>query len=251
MGIYGFVSQEEIDDLPEDPQAAFIQFADHAHRSLQDKKVEIKFRNEADENNWKNICYLYVQTIIGAAEEYKIKELMNLYVPSASKFTMDDFLEFEGKLTRCTSKIVLSNAAHTRSDTVFIKEKNKDRIRSHLHHLKNCVVESALSAGKKAALIQKIVELEQELNKRRLSILKVMYVALGVMALPGGVWQSADAVHKLVTNVLEMVGEAKDVEDETRQLPPVQPPAALAPPTHGEESTIRPSDNDIDDEIPF
>lgn len=48
MGIYGFLSQEKIDDLPEDPQAAFIQFADHAHRSLQDKKVEIKFRDEDD-----------------------------------------------------------------------------------------------------------------------------------------------------------------------------------------------------------
>jgi hypothetical protein len=120
MGIYGVVSQEKIDDLPEDPQAAFIQFADHAHRSLQDKKGEIKFRNEDDSNNWKNICYLYVQTIIGAAEKYEIKELMNLYVPSAPKFTMNDFLEFEGKLARFTSKIVLSNASRMRSDTVFI-----------------------------------------------------------------------------------------------------------------------------------
>jgi hypothetical protein len=117
--------------------------------------------------------------------------------------------------------------------------------------LRNCVVESTLSAGRKAALIQKIIELEQELNKRRLSILKVMYVALGVMALRGGVWQSADVVHRLVTNVLATVGEAKDVEDETRQLLPVQPPATLAPPTHAGESTIRPSHDHIDDEIPF
>jgi hypothetical protein len=147
--------------------------------------------------------------------------------------------------------MALDNSRRSRRDTVFVEEKDKDRIKSYLHYLREYVLESSLSAGKKAALIRKIEELEQELNKRRLSILKVMYVALGVMALPDGVWQSADLVYKVATNVLEVVGQAKDVEDETRQLPPVQPPVALAPPRHVEESEVRPSQNDLDDEIPF
>lgn len=75
-------------------------------------------------------------------------------------------------------------------------------------------------------------------------------LAFVILAVPGSVWASYDVVTKLTNNVLQAVGEAKAVDDENRQLPPVQGPAALLPPRKNPKPRETVSD-DLDDEIPF
>jgi hypothetical protein len=114
---------------------------------------------------------------------------------------------------------------------------------------------SNLNDAKKALLQEKLAEFERELEKRRLSLLAVTKVTIAILALPGSVWASADIVHKLTSNVLQIVGEAKAVDDENRLLAAPEPMKALLPPrtqiaapkSHGFGTPSR----DLDDEIPF
>lgn len=97
---------------------------------------------------------------------------------------------------------------------------------------------------------------EVELEKRCLSMLAVTRVAMEILALPGGVWASAELAPKLITNIMQTVAEAKAAENETWQLPPVAPPEALSAPRAPKPEPQRAEHaggfaDDLDDDVPF
>ena len=110
-----------------------------------------------------------------------------------------------------------------------------------------------MTSAKREALAKKLDAFEAELEKRRLSILAVTRVAMEILALPGGVWASAELAPKLITNIMQTVAEAKAAETETRQLPPAAPPKALSAPRAPEPEPQRRGGfaDDLDDEVPF
>ena len=108
---------------------------------------------------------------------------------------------------------------------------------------------------KREALLKKLDQFEAELEKRRLNILAVARVAFELLAIPGGVWASAEVANRLITNIMQTVAELKSAEQETRQLAPIPPPKALSPP-RAEKAALpsfgRSASTDIiDDDIPF
>jgi hypothetical protein len=112
-----------------------------------------------------------------------------------------------------------------------------------------------MTEPKREALLKKLDQFEAELEKRRLNILAVARVAFELLAIPGGVWASADVAHRLITNVMQIVAEAKSAEQEIQQLAPTAPLKALSPP-RAEGAVPVPSfgrraADIIDDDIPF
>jgi len=71
-----------------------------------------------------------------------------------------------------------------------------------------------------------------------------------VLSAPGTVWASVDITHKLTTNIMQTVAEAKAAEEETKQIPAAAPPKALSPPCET-PSPRPPFDDDLDDDLPF
>ncbi|MCK6449669.1 MAG: hypothetical protein L6R19_02230 [Alphaproteobacteria bacterium] len=149
------------------------------------------------------------------------------------------------------TQLLLDNSIRGKRDSVRIEPKVKDRIRGYLHALRKCVEEADLTDAKRDALLDKLREFEAELEKRRLGLLTATRFVLEILALPGGVWASAEIAQKLATNVLQVVGESKAVEDEMRRLPPVTPPAALSPPRAEVPAENTRSKPGLDDDIPF
>lgn len=132
-----------------------------------------------------------------------------------------------------------------------IPDKVKDRIRSHLSALRDCIDGSAIDARKRKKLLSRIDEVERELDRRRTSIAAAALLTMEVLALPGGVWASADVATKLTTTVLQVIGEAKAKEEEAKQIPDTEA-IALSPPRAPSSADPKPSRVDvIDDDIPF
>jgi hypothetical protein len=123
--------------------------------------------------------------------------------------------------------------------------------------LRECVDNANITDPKREVLLTKLDQFEIELEKKRLNILAVARVAFELLAVPGAVWASADVANKLITNVMQVVAEAKSAEAETRQFAPIAPPKALSPPRDKDDAPPpkrRPalrSTNAIDDDIPF
>jgi hypothetical protein len=87
-----------------------------------------------------------------------------------------------------------------------------------------------MSASKREALLKRLDAFEAELEKRRLNMLAVARLAYLVLSVPGTVWASVDITHKLTTNIMQTVAEAKAAEDETKQVPAAAAPKALSAP---------------------
>lgn len=244
MNVFDFITPDEIEDLPEDPDAAFINFV-----RICQTRMSARIGNLSDEteNGWNEIVDArigFINVVVAAAKRYKISPFSEQSVPTTKEFNYSDYREFSTSLDHHIMQSLIGNSIRGKKESVSLGDKEKGRIRGHLNALKTCLDNSHLSGAKKSALLRKLAEFEAELDKRRLSFLAVTKLAFEILALPGGVWATAELAPKLVTNVLQIVGEAKIVEDEARIVSAYSQPPAI---TSSAGNVI--SEND--DEIPF
>lgn len=250
MNIFDFITHEEIEDLPEDPHLAFTAFVGHASRRLSQRTAELDSVNDQEMyHQLEEARHGFMNVVIAAAKRYKIEPFASMDVPTHKQFDFDAHRNFKSDLDHYMTQLLLDNVIRERGNSVALAPKAKDRIRAHLHGLKTCIDNANLNDAKKAALLKRLADFEAELDKRRLSLLAVTRMTLEVLALPGGVWATGEVVHKLTTNVLEIVAEAKAAEDENRQLAPTAPPMQLSAPRR--QVTTWSATDDLDDDIPF
>lgn len=253
MNILDYITQEELDDAPEDSAMAFTQLVGHAQRRLSAHTATL------DEDNQSYLIeeaqYRFMNIVIALAKAHKIEPFSGLEVPQYEKFNYELHRQFNADLDHYMTQLLVNNSIRGKRDSVLIPSEVKDKIRVYIHALKSAIDQADLTEAKRAALHNKLSEFEAELEKRRLNLMAVTRLAFVVLAVPGSLWGSYDVVKKLTTNVMQVVGEAKAADDENRQLPYVESPAALLPPRK-EDSESQPKKSealpaDLDDEIPF
>ncbi|HYI63927.1 MAG TPA: hypothetical protein VEW71_03475 [Allosphingosinicella sp.] len=253
MNVFDFITQDELDDLPhDDANLAFTAFVRHAQRRLSEHTSGI---DGSDQEGWQEIQdarAALMNVVIAAAKRYAIEPFASMEVPRMKEFSFEDHQQFKADLDHYMTQLVLDNAIREQGNSVPLSPKAKDNIRKYVHGLRTCLGNAELTDAKRSKLMAKLAEFEAELDKRRLSFLAVTRITLEILALPGGVWATGDMVQKLVTNVLQIVAEAKAADDEARQLPPATAPVALSPPRAPTASQRAPAfDADLDDDVPF
>jgi len=247
MQIYAFVTREELDDLPEEPRAAFLDFVTLATRRLHEQRSQLNLEIEVDHDEWVAICHNFAVIVVGVATEYEVYDVAGLHVPPASNFSELSFRQFMSELNRVTAQLAIWRASETRRDAVRLDDKERDRIRSHVSALREQVHESRLADKKKRELLSKLDEIEAALARRRVSMTAVALVLMAVLAVPGDLFSSANVVNQLVVKVLATLGEAKVADDERRELLRPAPVQAIAPPARKSQD-----EHDVDpDDIPF
>ena len=106
---------------------------------------------------------------------------------------------------------------------------------------------------------KRIADFEAALEKPRVNVVMLAGAMVAILAGAANVAQLADSLtmHKLVATIMATIGQAKAIDEEKRELPPVQPPQPLLPPrpadhvagpAKGRRKTVT---ADLDDEIPF
>ncbi len=152
------------------------------------------------------------------------------------------------------TQLVIDNSLRSKKTSVALLPETRDRIRSYVHGLRECVEKSNLQQQKKTALLNKLDQFEKELEKRRLSMMEVTLLSFAFLSAPGGIWGSVEIMQKLLVSINQVVAEAKADEDKTQHIEH-QSPKALSPPRTPAKSSKPPSwepkGGDLDDEIPF
>jgi hypothetical protein len=258
MIIFDFISQEEIDDLPDDdPHAAFISFVRIAQRRLGERTALV---DATDSDSWAELeeaRHGFMNVVIAAAKKYEIEPFASLSVPRLDQFDTKIHRQFKADLDHYMTQLLLDNSSRAKRDSVFISPDLKNDIRTYIHHLKEVIERSNdLGEAKRAALLQKLSEFEAELEKKRLSLMAVTLLTITILGAPGAIWASGEIATKLLTNILRVVGEAKITDDETRRLPSAAAPMAITGPRPNDPDLVAKSKNkttrgDLDDEIPF
>lgn len=253
MMIFDFITQDEMDDLPDDdPQSAFTRFVEISRRRLAEQ-IE---KTSDDETGWherNEAQHGFMNVVIAAAKMFEIEPLMSLSVPRATKFDSDAYRDFRSDLDHYLTQLLLSNSARAKRDSILVPPELKTNIRTYLFHLRELIEDDKdLGETKRQALLRHLADFEKELEKKRLNLLAVTVLAITILGAPGALWASADIANKLLTNILRVVGEAKIADDANRQLPSAAPALAITGPRPAEmifgdfaKSTS------ADDDIPF
>lgn len=253
MSILDFVTQDELDDLDEDPRTAFMQLVNAAQRSLSAKVGTLDPENQYEWQKAEELRHSFMNVVVAAAKQYEIEPFYSMEVPQYSNFRDTDHRQFKSDLDHYVTQLVLSNSLRSKRDSVEVLPKTKEQLRTYLAGLKQCIEKGNMTDSKREALLKKLDAFEAELEKRRLSMIAVARLTYLILSVPGTMWASVDITHKLTTNIMQIVAEAKAAEDETKQILTAAAPKALSPPR--KETPPPPArggfSDDLDDDVPF
>lgn len=250
MELFDFITPEEMEDLPEDNEAAFIQFV----RIVKARFAE-RLRELPDQGAYEEIeeaRYGFQNVILGAAKQFEIPALSNYDLPSIENYSPQNYRQFRHDLTHYLAQIMLAASRRSRSDSVPLGVKTTDTIRAHIAHLRDAIDnDQKLTAAKRDRLHSLLDDLEKELTRRRIRLWAVARVVYEILALPGMASESYHAITQFTTAIMRDLGEAKIVENESRVVTYDQKLALTPPRPPKPEAPASFERNELDDEIPF
>jgi hypothetical protein len=257
MNIFDFITQDEMDDLPDDdPEVAFATFVRLAQGRLTDRVRELEQNNQEPWTEISEARYGFTNVVIAAGKKYEIEPFSSLVVPRLKNFGQDEHLQFKADLDHYLTQLLLNNSSKAKRSTVQIEPPLKSTIRTYIFHLRD-IIEKAddLDEAKRASLLRRISEFEAELEKKRLSLLAVTVLAITFLSAPGGIGATAEQAAKLITNIMRSVGDAKAADDENRSFPSTELRKSITgprdPSLEEDTNTINRRARSDDDEIPF
>lgn len=248
MNIYDFITEAELDDAPDDSRDAFAFLINIAQKRLGE------FISAVDDNdNWsfESAHYDFFNLAVSLAKSFGIEGLATYELPSSQNFNMDYFRTFKADLDHVVTQIIIAKSVRGKRGSVSIPDASKERILNYTRALREAVDASEFSDSKKSDLRAKIAAFEEALDKKRLKLGDATAIAFAILAAPGSLWASYEVVSKLTTNILQVVGEAKSIEDQNKSIPDWDSPVALIPNRRNEGDKKSKEQGDLDDEIPF
>lgn len=169
MHLFDFITQDEIEDLPEDPTSAFVAFVRYASARLGERLSHLSGIDEQSAyNEAEEARHGFMNVLIAAAKRYDISPFSAYELALFDNFSLSDYRSFRSEIDHYVTQMVLDNAIRERGNSVDLSSRAKDRIRSHIHGLKTCIDNADLPEAKKEALYKKLSAFEAELEKRRL-----------------------------------------------------------------------------------
>jgi hypothetical protein len=253
MSILNFVKQDQLDNLDDDPRKAFMEIVNYAQRSLDGKISNIR---EDDQESWRraeDIRHSFMNVIVASSKRYEIEPFASMNVPRINDSL--NFGQFKADLDHYVTQLVLDNSAQTRRDSVTILPSSKDKIRTYIRALRDCIENANMVETKRSSLLDRLDELEKELEKRRANMLLVAKLAFEVLAIPGGTWASYEIATKLITNISQTVEESREAEQANKpMISAIKTVPALSPPRQPEQQRRGYGGgfaDDLDDDVPF
>ena len=135
-----FVSQDELDDLDDDPRIAFMTLVNHAQRRLAEQTERLDPRDELQWEQREELYHSFMNVVIAAAKQFEIEPFVSMEVPRFSDFKHNvDHREFKAVLDHYITQLMLDNSIRVKRDLVAILPNSKDRIRSYVHGLRQCI----------------------------------------------------------------------------------------------------------------
>ena len=230
-----------------------MELVNHAQRSLSEQTARLDPDNQYESNKKLDLEKSFMNVVVASGKEFEVQPFASMEIPRQENYRNSDYDQFRSDLDHYITQLILSNRLRAKGSSVEILPEAKDKIRSYVHGLRDCIEKANIEASKRESLIQKLNEFEKELEKRRTNLVSLAMIAIAILGAPGGTWASLDLAHKLVTNITQVFAEAKQTEDQKLQIGRNVTPKVLSPPRPPEKGNKSPGAGvgDLDDEIPF
>lgn len=245
MSEYDLIPEEAYGDLPQDDHDKFVVLVRIAQTNLARLLDQTNSSDFASE-----IRSQFISIISGIAEALGIEGLPKIddNIADYEKYQM-----FQVYLAGVVAKVRLQSNLVAKPHSVELGRVTRARIQQEIDQLRHSIESSDLPEKKKAALRDKLDELETELTKKRLSFARTMAIAASIMTIVGGgtaALANAPEAKETVMAIIRLIGEDKAKEEEERLR--ISPPPKALPDHTKSQSRPQPAfDSDLDDDVPF
>lgn len=252
------ITREDYANLPEDDEECFLAIEEICRRNM-DSVINELSREENPGPIWAS----YMSIVSTAALQCGIHDL-SIHPSITNDF--ERLQKFQEALDVVTTRLHFRNRRRSGPESVQLALNTRPKIEHHVMLLRMAIEKSQLSNERKERLLNKLDELLEELNNRRLRFGRTMAilgtVLVGVTSVGADGPETVTNITAGITSIMRLIGKDKETEeDAVRRLTP--PPMALPAPS---DPTPEPLSSkrkfggsfdwdqkaaDIDDHIPF
>jgi hypothetical protein len=244
----GMITEDELLNLPEDPELAFVHFERLARARL-DKALS----NAHPEANTERYELDYMSNVLGAAKAYDIESLTAWMLPHVNENDVwVTCRQFRADAEHVAIQLHIKHTRQLRQFSVKFDAAAKEKLRHHLAQMRAMVDKLELAHAKKEGLFKRINALEQEIDRDR-----TRYEMLAALLVDASD-DLANAADRWVPTLRAIAGifrKSKEIEDEQRgQLPSPKEPKRIEPPRSplvAPKKARNGFEKKLDDEIPF
>lgn len=240
MSQYELIPDEAFDNAPEDEGDKFVFLAKTAQTNFQ------RMLDSSNANEYSNeLQNHFVATVSAMATALGIEGLP----PVSLTPSYGDYTRFQVALSAIITTARIKSQTISRPFSVELGRVSKGKIRQEIDSLKHYIQNSDLDEKKKSALIDKLDDMLEELEKKRLSFARTMAIAASIMGTIGGSAGAIAAAPRIpegVSYIVSLIGVEK-AEEEEEYLRLSAPVRALTPPASDKGGF----NSDFDDDVPF
>jgi hypothetical protein len=240
------ITDEELAQLPDDPELAFVEF-ERIMRARLNEQEEKAARAEYSADSYQ---LEYMNKVLAASKEYGIEALTGWRVPSVRDDIAAACTQFEADVDHFTMTIRIRHAPRNRRNSVGLDGNSKTKIHHHIEQIRNAIEQADLPEAKRDALFDKLHVFLLEVDKSRTSLDAGMAIYIAVCDGIGQGFKKLEPARRFIDSIAALLGRAKEVEDSLRPTLPAPrerkqieaPRKQLEPPSLWQRN---------DDEIPF
>ncbi|MEO1167687.1 MAG: hypothetical protein AAFW97_03135 [Pseudomonadota bacterium] len=241
------LSREDLADLPDADQEAFVQLEEIARRRLYEN-------GEDDQNGHVYYPHMaeYMTRVSALAEEFGVPGIQ--YNRSAT--TENEFNRFIHAVDFQTTQINVRVARENAKSLVDFRDNSRTKIQHHLEQMKQIIIESDIPERRARSLLDRISDFEKELAKRRVNIAVAMAVIALSLAAARDFQEIATDLVRPTEAITEVVSQEQVQHEETTQLRVELAKAKQlnAPPKAITDQTTdraKGAFDELDDDVPF
>lgn len=229
----------EFDDLPDDPEVAFVRLYERHHREYQEQA------KLSDDGRVASVDFM--NTMLGIARGLQIGGFDQWEVPEEWDEVYATFTNFDRALKRFVMEIKVRKSRVTKVYSVALAPDDKERIHGLVAQIREVISSADLHERKRNSLFIKLSAFEADVDRSRTRFDNAMLMALEVVGLSEKATNGVLApVNELLRRIQGIMGKAKESEPEQNQLPAPPDQKKLEPPPKRIEYK-----RDASDDIPF
>lgn len=228
------ITDDQLDDLPEDDLEAFVSFESIVRADLVEGRQNPGWDAEVS----------YITSILAFIDARNIDLVVDHEIPSDGDAELRTYFDaFLKRVDTFVFKTRLQLSARRKANgTTFVIAGNfKTQIGGHLTAIRNIVHEADLSEAKRDAIFRRLEKLQFEVDRDRTRSEAAMGLWLDISSAIGQGAQKLDPAIERLERIMKIFAQARD--EETARLPAPAERKRIPPPS-------QPA-SDMDDDIPF
>lgn len=236
------MTELDYENLPDDPNLAFVKLVGHF-----DEVLRVETENAGYNDDTRLYLIRHMNSILGAARALDITTFNSWDVAEWDN-VYSEHPKFDLAVKNLVIQINIRSARVGRVYSVQLDTPTKERIHHLCKKIREAINSSDLDERKQNSLFSKLNAFEADVDRIRTRFDNILLALSDLAATAKSGAEALNPISDLVKRITELIGEAKNKEPETHQLPSPEKNKQIEPPR--KQITDEKSHN-LDDDIPF